>query len=139
MQTEITLGLHAYLRLERLKDEGRDAPEMVSILKRNNFGKALEIARAARDIHGGNDIADEFHHVMNLEASIPMRARTISAPLSWAAPKPASPPLRASPFEKMIGTCWKAPLPSPTKPCGLAPSPAMREGGHELPRRERGC
>ncbi|MBV9200667.1 MAG: acyl-CoA dehydrogenase, partial [Alphaproteobacteria bacterium] len=71
MQTEITLGLHACLRLGRLKDEGRDAPEMVSILKRNNCGKALDIARAARDIHGGNGIADEFHvirHVMNLEA-----------------------------------------------------------------------
>jgi glutaryl-CoA dehydrogenase len=71
MQTEITLGLHACLRLGRLKDMGRDAPEMVSILKRNNCGKALDIARAARDIHGGNGIADEYHvirHVMNLEA-----------------------------------------------------------------------
>jgi glutaryl-CoA dehydrogenase len=71
MQTEITLGLHACLRLGRLKDEGRDAPEMVSILKRNNCGKALDIARAARDMHGGNGIADEYHvirHVMNLEA-----------------------------------------------------------------------
>jgi glutaryl-CoA dehydrogenase len=70
MQTEITLGLHACLRLGRLKDAGQDAPEMVSILKRNNCGKALDIARAARDIHGGNGIADEFHvirHVMNLE------------------------------------------------------------------------
>jgi glutaryl-CoA dehydrogenase len=71
MQTEITLGLHACLRLGRLKDEGRDAPEMVSILKRNNCGKALDIARTARDMHGGNGIADEYHvirHVMNLEA-----------------------------------------------------------------------
>jgi glutaryl-CoA dehydrogenase len=71
MQTEITLGLHACLRLGRLKDMGRDAPEMVSVLKRNNCGKALDIARAARDIHGGNGIADEYHvirHVMNLEA-----------------------------------------------------------------------
>src|SRR5246127_1866845 len=71
MQTEITLGLHACLRLGRLKDDGRDTPEMVSILKRNNCGKALDIARAARDMHGGNGIADEFHvirHVMNLEA-----------------------------------------------------------------------
>jgi glutaryl-CoA dehydrogenase len=71
MQTEITLGLHACLRLGRLKDEGRDTPEMVSILKRNNCGKALDIARAARDMHGGNGIADEYHvirHVMNLEA-----------------------------------------------------------------------
>jgi glutaryl-CoA dehydrogenase len=71
MQTEITLGLHACLRLGRLKDMGRDTPEMVSILKRNNCGKALDVARAARDIHGGNGIADEYHvirHVMNLEA-----------------------------------------------------------------------
>ena len=71
MQTEITLGLHACLRLGRLKDKGRDTPEMVSILKRNNCGKALDIARAARDMHGGNGIADEYHvirHVMNLEA-----------------------------------------------------------------------
>src|SRR5215472_4432271 len=71
MQTEITLGLHACLRLGRLKDTGRDAPEMVSVLKRNNCGKALDIARTARDMHGGNGIADEYHvirHVMNLEA-----------------------------------------------------------------------
>ena len=71
MQTEITLGLQACLRLGRLKDEGRDAPEMISMLKRNNCGKALDIARIARDMHGGNGIADEFHvirHVMNLEA-----------------------------------------------------------------------
>jgi len=71
MQTEITLGLHACLRLGRLKDIGRDTPEMVSILKRNNCGKALDIARIARDMHGGNGIADEYHvirHVMNLEA-----------------------------------------------------------------------
>jgi glutaryl-CoA dehydrogenase len=71
MQTEITLGLTACLRLGRLKDEGRAAPEMVSLLKRNNCGKALDIARAARDMHGGNGISDEYHvirHVMNLEA-----------------------------------------------------------------------
>jgi len=71
MQTEITLGLHACLRLGRLRDIGRDTPEMVSILKRNNCGKALDIARTSRDIHGGNGIADEYHvirHVMNLEA-----------------------------------------------------------------------
>jgi glutaryl-CoA dehydrogenase len=71
MQTEITLGLHACLRLGRLKDERRDTPEMVSILKRNNCGKALDIARTARDMHGGNGIADEYQvirHVMNLEA-----------------------------------------------------------------------
>jgi glutaryl-CoA dehydrogenase len=71
MQTEITLGLHAVLRLGRLVDEGRWTPEMVSMLKRNSCGKALDIARAARDMHGGNGISDEFHvirHVMNLEA-----------------------------------------------------------------------
>jgi Acyl-CoA dehydrogenases len=71
MQTEITLGLHACLRLGRLMDEGEWAPEMVSLLKRNNCGKALEIARLARDMHGGNGISDEYHvirHVMNLEA-----------------------------------------------------------------------
>jgi len=70
METEITLGLHACLRLGRLKDEGRAAPEMISLLKRNNCGKALDIARVARDMHGGNGIVDEFHvirHVMNLE------------------------------------------------------------------------
>ncbi len=71
MQTEITLGLHACLRLGRLKDDGRATPEMVSLLKRNSCGKALDIARQARDMHGGNGISDEFHvirHVMNLEA-----------------------------------------------------------------------
>jgi glutaryl-CoA dehydrogenase len=71
MQTEITLGLQACLRLGRLKDEGRAAPEMISMLKRNSCGKALDVARQARDMHGGNGIADEFHvirHVMNLEA-----------------------------------------------------------------------
>jgi glutaryl-CoA dehydrogenase len=71
MQTEITLGLHACLRLGRLKDEGKAAPEAISMLKRNSCGKALDIARQARDMHGGNGVADEFHvirHVMNLEA-----------------------------------------------------------------------
>jgi glutaryl-CoA dehydrogenase len=70
MMTEITLGLQAVLRVGRLIDEGRAAPEMVSLVKRNSCGKALEIARIARDMHGGNGIADEFHvirHVMNLE------------------------------------------------------------------------
>ena len=70
MQTEITLALHAVLRLGRLMDEGRATPEMVSLLKRNSCGKALDVARVARDIHGGNGISDEFHvirHVMNLE------------------------------------------------------------------------
>jgi glutaryl-CoA dehydrogenase len=71
MQTEIALGLQACLRVGRLMDEHREAPEMISLIKRNNSGKALDIARAARDMHGGNGIADEFHvirHVMNLEA-----------------------------------------------------------------------
>ncbi len=71
MQTEITLGMHAVLRLGRLVDAGRATPEMVSLLKRNSCGKALDVARVARDMHGGNGISDEFHvirHVMNLEA-----------------------------------------------------------------------
>ncbi|HEV3158285.1 MAG TPA: acyl-CoA dehydrogenase [Candidatus Baltobacteraceae bacterium] len=71
MQTEITLGLHATLRLGRLMDEGRGAPEMVSLLKRNSTLKALDIARVARDMHGANGISDEFHvirHMLNLEA-----------------------------------------------------------------------
>jgi glutaryl-CoA dehydrogenase len=71
MQTEITLGLQGALRLGRLLDEGRASPEMISLMKRNNCGKALDIARVARDMHGGNGIADEYHvirHVMNLEA-----------------------------------------------------------------------
>ena len=70
MQTDITLGLQGCLRLGRLKDEERAAPEITSIMKRNSCGKALEIARLARDMHGGNGIHDEFHvirHVMNLE------------------------------------------------------------------------
>jgi glutaryl-CoA dehydrogenase len=61
MQTEITLGLHAVLRLGRLLEAGRAAPAAISLLKRNNCGKALEIARMARDMHGGNGISDEFH------------------------------------------------------------------------------
>ena len=71
MQTEISLGLQAALRVGRLMDEERAAPEMISIIKRNNCGKALDIARISRDMHGGNGISDEFHvirHVMNLEA-----------------------------------------------------------------------
>jgi glutaryl-CoA dehydrogenase len=71
MQTEIALALHSALRLGRLMDEGQAAPEMISLLKRNSCGKALEIARTARDMHGGNGVADEYHvirHVMNLEA-----------------------------------------------------------------------
>ena len=61
MQTEITLGLHAALRLSRLIDEGKASPPAISLLKRNNCGKALEVARLARDMHGGNGITDEFH------------------------------------------------------------------------------
>ena len=71
METEIALGLQAALRVGRLMDDGRFAPEMVSLIKRNNVGKALDIARAARDMHGGNGISDEYgviRHVMNLEA-----------------------------------------------------------------------
>ena len=70
MQTEITLGLQACLRVGRLMDEHRVAPEMVSLIKRNSCGKALDIARAARDMHGGTGIHDEFHvirHMINLE------------------------------------------------------------------------
>ncbi len=70
MQTEITLGLQGCLRLGRLKDKGLAAPEITSIVKRNSCGKALDIARAARDMHGGNGIVDEFHvirHLLNLE------------------------------------------------------------------------
>ncbi|KAL7988341.1 hypothetical protein Chor_007260, partial [Crotalus horridus] len=71
MLTEITIGLQACLQLGRLKDEDKATPEMISMLKRNSCGKALEIARQARDMLGGNGIADEYHvirHVMNLEA-----------------------------------------------------------------------
>ena len=71
MQTEITLGLQAALRVGRLIDDGQMKPSMISLVKRNNCGKALDIARAARDIHGGNGVTDEYHvirHCMNLEA-----------------------------------------------------------------------
>ena len=71
MQTEITVGLQTCLRVGRLMDEGRAAPEAISLAKRNSCGKALDIARAARDMHGGNGVSDEYHvirHVMNLEA-----------------------------------------------------------------------
>jgi glutaryl-CoA dehydrogenase len=70
MQTEITLGLHGALALGRSLEAGRAAPPAVSLMKRNNCGKALDIARAARDMHGGNGISDEFHvirHMLNLE------------------------------------------------------------------------
>ena len=71
MQTEITLGMQSVLRLGRLIDDGKMEPHMISLLKRNNCQKALEIARKSRDIHGGNGISDEYHvirHCMNLEA-----------------------------------------------------------------------
>ncbi|MFT6915065.1 MAG: glutaryl-CoA dehydrogenase [Motiliproteus sp.] len=71
MQTEISLGLQGCLQAGRLMDEDRCAPELISLIKRNSCGKALDIARTARDMHGGNGISDEFHiirHVMNLEA-----------------------------------------------------------------------
>ncbi len=71
MQTEIALGLNASLRVGRLIERGEGASEMISLVKRNNAGKALEIARTARDMHGGNGISDEFHvirHMLNLES-----------------------------------------------------------------------
>ena len=71
MQSEITLALQASLRVGRLMDEDKMIPEMISLVKRNNCGKALDIARAARDMHGGNGVIDEYHvirHTMNLEA-----------------------------------------------------------------------
>lgn len=71
MQTEITLGLQAALQLGRMMDAGDATPDAISLLKRNNCGKSLDIARVARDMHGGNGISDEYHvirHVMNLEA-----------------------------------------------------------------------
>jgi glutaryl-CoA dehydrogenase len=70
MQTEITLGLQGVLRMGRMMDQGNCPPEVISLMKRNNCGKALDIARLARDMHGGNGISDEYHvirHVMNLE------------------------------------------------------------------------
>lgn len=71
MQTEISIGLQSTLRVGRLLDEDKAAPEMISLIKRNSCGKSLEIARMSRDMHGGNGIADEYHvirHVLNLEA-----------------------------------------------------------------------
>ena len=71
MMTEIALGLQGALRLGRLFDEGRAPAELISLMKRNNCGKALDIARVARDMHGGNGVSDEYgviRHVMNLEA-----------------------------------------------------------------------
>jgi glutaryl-CoA dehydrogenase len=70
MQTEIALGTQAALQLGRLMEQGRAAPEMISLMKRNNCGKALDIARASRDMHGGNGISEDFQimrHMVNLE------------------------------------------------------------------------
>lgn len=71
MQTEIGLGLQGALQLGRMLDAGQSGPESISLMKRNNCGKALDIARVARDMHGGNGVSDEYHvirHAMNLEA-----------------------------------------------------------------------
>jgi glutaryl-CoA dehydrogenase len=70
MHTDIALGLQAALRVGRLMDEGKASPEMISIIKRNNCEKALNIARDSRDMHGGNGISEDYHvmrHLMNLE------------------------------------------------------------------------
>ena len=70
MQTDIALGLQGALRVSRLQEEGRATPEMISLVKRNNTQKALEVARQARDMHGGNGISDEYHiirHMLNME------------------------------------------------------------------------
>jgi glutaryl-CoA dehydrogenase len=71
MQTEISIGLQACLKVGRLLETNSAKPEMISLIKRNSTGKALDIARAARDMHGGNGVSDEFHvmrHMCNLEA-----------------------------------------------------------------------
>ena len=71
MQTEIAIGLQACLRVGRLKDDGRATPEMISLIKRNSCGKALDVARASRDMHGGNGVSDQYgviRHMLNLEA-----------------------------------------------------------------------
>ena len=70
MQTEIALGMQGVLQMGRLMDSDKCSPELISLMKRNNCGKALDIARASRDMHGANGISDEFHvmrHMMNLE------------------------------------------------------------------------
>ena len=89
MQREIAIAQQATLRAGRLKDENKSNNEMISILKRNNVGKALDIARTARDMHGGNGISDEYHirHMMNLEAVNTMKALMIFMHLFWAEAK----------------------------------------------------
>src|SRR3546814_8311513 len=90
MQTEVAIGLQACLQLGRLLDAGKAAPEAISLCKRNSCGKALDIARNARDMHGGNGLADEYHvlrHVMNLEAVNPYEGTpALHAPLLARAP-----------------------------------------------------
>ena len=86
MQSEITLALQASLRVGRLMDEDKMIPEMISLVKRNNCGKALDIARAARDMHGGNGVIDEYHvirHTMNLEAVNTYEGTMTSTLLFW--------------------------------------------------------
>ncbi len=94
MQTEIALGLAGALRLGRMLEQGRAAPPSISLMKRNNCGKALDIARLARDMHGGNGISEEYHVMRvlsNLETGpTPTRARTTSMPSSSAARRRAS-------------------------------------------------
>ena len=93
MQTEIALGLQAALAAGRRMDAGDCPSETISLVKRNNCGKALDIARAARDLHGGNGIHEEFHvmrHAINSRRSTPTRAPTTSTPSSSGAPRPAS-------------------------------------------------
>ena len=88
MQTEIALGLQGALRVGRLMDDGDAAPEMISLVKRNNCGKALDIARAARDMHGANGIQEEFHvmrHAQNLETVNTYEATHDVRSASWGA------------------------------------------------------
>ena len=93
MATEIALGLQGALRIGRLMDEGKMAPEMISIMKRNNCGKALDIARVARDMHGGNGISVEYHVMRHAAKSgdrqhlrrHPRRARADFGPCNYGA------------------------------------------------------
>ena len=99
MQCEIAIAQQATLRAGRLKDENKSNNEMISILKRNNVGKALDIARTARDMHGGNGISDEYHiirHMMNLEAVNTMKAPMIFMHLFWAEAKQEYKPLNSN-------------------------------------------
>lgn len=83
MLTEITLGLQGCLRVGRLFEEGRMAPEMINVIKRKNCGKALDIARMSRDMLGGNGISDEFpvmRHMVNLKPLTPMKVPMMFTP-----------------------------------------------------------